>query len=114
MILVTARKAGAKLGEYVAAKLRFGFGSMPSAIIVIKTAPQIEMNDAMERYETFFSVRGRVNIQSTTKPTTPQTMLQVAFPVMAFIAIVNVRICEPITVKFSSLRLSSRISTYRR
>jgi hypothetical protein len=43
MMLVTAKKAGAKLGVYVAARLRFGFGSTPNAIIVRKTAPQIEM-----------------------------------------------------------------------
>ena len=42
MMLVTAKKAGAKLGEYVAARLRFGFGSIPNAIMVTKTAPQIE------------------------------------------------------------------------
>src|SRR5690242_11371510 len=77
-MLITAKKAGANLGEYVAARLRFGFGSMPNAIIVRKTAPQMEMKDATERYETFFRVRGRVKIQRTTKPTTPQTILQVA------------------------------------
>jgi hypothetical protein len=100
--LVTAKKAGAKLVEYVAASLRFGFGSIPNAIIVTKTAPQMLMNEAMLRYETFLSVRGRVKIQSTMNPTTPQTMLQVAFPVIAFIAIVNVRMCDPITASVSA------------
>lgn len=101
-MLVTAKKAGAKLGEYVAASLRLGFGSIPNAIIVKKTAPQMDMKEAIDRYDTFFNVLGRVNNQSTTKPTTPQTMLQVALSVIEFIAMVNVKICEPITARISS------------
>jgi hypothetical protein len=111
MMLVTARKAGAKLGEYAAARRRFGFGSIPRAIIVIRTAAQIEANavpsqscsvetmgevlQAMLRYDTFFNVLGSVPTHSTTRATTPQTMLQVARSVMAFMAIVKVKMWLP-------------------
>lgn len=114
MMLVTAKNAGAKLGEYVAARLRLGFGSTPNAIIVKKTAPQMEMKEAIDRYDTFFSVLGNVNNQSTTNPTTPQTMLQVALSVMEFIAIVNVKICDPITMRISTLRHNASLLTYQR
>ena len=53
---------------------------------------------AIDKYDTFLSVLGRVKIHRMTNPTTPQTMLQVALSVIEFIAIVNVKICEPITV----------------
>lgn len=46
---------------------------------------------AIERYETFFSVRGSVRTHNTAKPITPHTRVQVAWLVMAFIAMVNVR-----------------------
>lgn len=120
MMLVTAKKAGAKLGEYVAARLRLGFGSTPNAIIVKKTAPQMEMKAAscqlgttnaavrahshtMLKYDTFFKVLGRVRIQRTTKPTTPQTMLQVALSVIEFMAMVKVKMCDPMTAHVSVL-----------
>jgi hypothetical protein len=51
----------------------------------------------MLRYETFFSVLGSVQNHSTIRATTPQTMLQVARSVMAFMAIVKVRMWLPMT-----------------
>lgn len=101
IMLVTAKKAGAKPGEYVAARRRFGFGSTPNAIIVKKTAPQMDTKEITLRYETFFSVLGSEKIHRSAKPVTPQVMLHVALSVIAFIAMVNVRICEPITLGIS-------------
>jgi hypothetical protein len=51
----------------------------------------------MLRYDTFFRVLGSVQIHNTMKPTTPQTIVHVACPVIAFIAIVKVRMWLPMT-----------------
>ena len=45
----------------------------------------------MDRYDTFFSVRGRVNNNITIMPTTDQTIVHVAWPVIVLNAIAQVR-----------------------
>lgn len=50
----------------------------------------------MDRYETLRNVRGSVKMNSTTRPTTAQTMVQVAWPVMTFMAMVKVKMWLPI------------------
>lgn len=65
--------------------------SMPTPIIVMITAARTEMNDAMDMLDTCFSVRGRQATNEMTKPTTPNTIEQVPWSVMVFIATVNVR-----------------------
>jgi hypothetical protein len=51
----------------------------------------IARSQAIEKYDTFLSVRGRSNSQKTIKATTPQTILQVAWLVMVVKQMVQVR-----------------------
>lgn len=64
---------------------------MPTPIIVMTTAARTEMNEATDMLDTCFSVRGRQATNEMTKPTTPNTIEQVPWSVMVFMATVNVR-----------------------
>lgn len=48
------------------------------------------ISQAIDIYDTLRSVRGIEQMQNTTKPTTAQTIVQVAWPLIAFKAMVNV------------------------
>lgn len=61
------------------------------AIILIKTAEKMEMNDAMDIHETFFSVLGRSKMKKTTNPMTAQTTVHVALSVTVLRQIVHVK-----------------------
>lgn len=80
-----------KLGDVVATTVAPAGFSMPTAITVTKTAPTIEMNEAIDMYETFLSVRGNDSMKKSTSPTAPHTIVQVACPVIALKAMVKVR-----------------------
>jgi hypothetical protein len=62
------------------------------------------------KYDTFLSVRGNVRIQSTIKPTTPERIEPVAYPLMVFIANVEVRMSLPMT---KMRKLSERLRQIR-
>jgi hypothetical protein len=119
MILETDKNAVAEGTGIVAEMWRFGVGLIPRAIIVGRTEAMMDINavkkreqipsssyfddedggnvQMREKYDTLFRVRGSVKIHSMMMVMTLHTMVQVAWLVIASIAIENVSMWDPIT-----------------
>lgn len=81
-MLVTARKASAKLGDVVISFWTSPGAWTPMSIMVTMVAVRILMADMVDIQNTLPDVRGRAPMKLTIKPTTPKTMVQVPWLVI--------------------------------
>lgn len=95
-MFVTARNADGKVvpGGAVPRYWELEGFSTPRAIMAIRTAVRMEAKEIQLSQETFRRVLGRSQIQKMTRPTTAQTMVQVALLVRVFRQMVQVRMWE--------------------
>ena len=91
-MLLTETKASVNGSTVVVANLVFPLGFwMPIATMLIKTAEKMEMNEAIDIHDTFFSVLGKSKMKKITSPTTAQTTVHVALSVTVLRQIVHVK-----------------------
>lgn len=91
-MLVTAKKASTKVGEVVISFWTSGGAWTPMETIVTMVAVRILAAEIIDMMNTLSVVRGRAQMQLTTKPITPKTIVQVPWLVIVLNSTVKVRI----------------------